>query len=256
LKTSSEDKTPIQALSALHESASLRAVTGPSLRPGGFFLTERGLSLCGFAPGARIADIGCGTGASVSYLRESYRFKALGFDLSGDLIRNSEYAKTIPFAEARAEALPLTGGCCDGVLCECALSLVPEPERAVAEFSRILRSGGFLILSDIYGRTPIDGCYRASAVEGGCASALRSRQFIEKLLGNSGLALVAWEDHTRHLKELAAQLILNGDSSEKFRDLFRVLGSGCAGSSGVRNTRPGYFLLVAQKKTKGETVHG
>ncbi|HOI16064.1 MAG TPA: class I SAM-dependent methyltransferase [Geobacteraceae bacterium] len=256
MKTSREDKTPIQALSALHESASLRAVTGPSLRPGGFLLTDRGLSRCGFAPGARIADVGCGTGASVSYLRERYQLKAMGFDLSGELIRNNECAKAIPFAEARCEALPLADGCCDGVLCECVLSLVPEPAQAVAEFSRVLRNSGFLILSDIYDRAPIDGSFRPSAGTAGCASALRSRLFIEKLLGDSGFDFVAWEDHTRYLKELVAQLILNGDSCEEFRDLLRVLHSGCADPSEVRNSRPGYFLLVAQKSTKGETFHG
>lgn len=240
----------------MHESASLRAVTGPLLRPGGFSLTERGLSRCGFTRGARIVDVGCGTGASVAYLRERYRFKALGVDLCGDLIRNAGCVGKIPFAQARAEALPLVDGCCDGVLCECVLSIVPEQERMVGEFCRILQDGGFLIVSDIYSRISLDGGKCSPAGEGGCVSSLHTRVSIEKLLESSGFSMVAWEDHTRHLRELAAQLILNGDSMAEIHELCDFFASGCSGAHGPMVARPGYYLLVAQKSTEGGTVHG
>ena len=256
LKTSREDNTPIQALAALHESASLRAVTGTFLRPAGFFLTERGLSLCGFNPGARIVDAGCGTGASVSRLRGKFRFRAMGFDLSGDLIRNNGCANPLPFARARAEELPLPDDCCDGVLCECVLSLLAEPERAATEFSRILHRGGFLILSDMYDRCRIDDSYPASTGEGGCASILRSRTSIEKILGDAGFCLVAWEDHTRYLKELVAQMILSGEPCAELSSLRQFFGAGSAAPSGLPRSRPGYFLLVAQKLTKGDVRNG
>jgi SAM-dependent methyltransferase len=249
-------KPPVQKLSALHESASLRAVTGPLLRPGGFHLTERGLSLCGFGAGARIVDVGCGTGASVAYLREKHRFKALGVDVSDDLFQRDGNARTIPLAIARAEELPLPNGSCDGVLCECVLSLVTEPERVAGEFSRILRSGGFLILSDIYDRTTGDGPPDGSGCAAGRCSTLRSRPFVERLLAGSGFGSVAWEDHTQYLRELAAQLILNSDSPAEFHNLFRVRDSGCAAPSGSKLTRPGYYLLVAQKMKKGDAFHG
>jgi len=256
LKTSREDRTPIQALSALHESASLRAVTGPSLRPGGFLLTERGLSLCGFSPGARIVDVGCGTGASVAYLQEKHRHRALGVDVSGDLIPKDDRKGSITAVVARAEELPLSTGSCDGVLCECVLSLVTEPARAVEEFSRVLRPGGFLILSDIYDRSADSVVSSELTTSGRCASTLRSRVFVEKLLGDSGFGLRAWEDHTRYLKELAAQLILSNESLTEFHDLCGVFDSGCIGPSGSPPVRPGYYLLVAQKISRGEAFHG
>jgi SAM-dependent methyltransferase len=243
LKTSREKKTLFQALSALHESSSFRSITGPSLRPGGFHLTERGLSLCGFTPGACIVDVGCGTGASVAYLREKHRFSALGIDLSGDLFLKGGSVKTISLAVARAEKLPLPDASCDGVLCECVLSLLPEPKLALEEFSRVLRTGGFLILSDIYDRAPDDGFQNAR----GCSSSLRSRPFVEKLLLDSGFGPLRWEDHSRYLKELAGQLILSGASLTEFHELCTIFNSGCTGSSGPELSRPGYYLLVAQK---------
>jgi SAM-dependent methyltransferase len=256
LKTNRLDKKPVQALSALHESASLRAVTGSALRPGGFVLTERGLSLCRFRPGARIVDVGCGTGASVAYLRETCRHRALGFDPSMDLFRESGSGETIPVAMARAEALPLRDGSCDGVLCECALSLVSEPIQALGEFSRVLRNGGYLILSDIYDRARDDGLSSGPTTSDRSASGLRTRPGIEALLEGSGFILLSWEDHTRYLKELAAQLILSSESLTDLTDMCSLFNVECAGAQDSRPALPGYYLLVARKMTKGETFHG
>ncbi len=45
----------------------LRAVTGPTLRPGGFALTERAVALAGLLPGWPVLDVGAGGGASVAW---------------------------------------------------------------------------------------------------------------------------------------------------------------------------------------------
>ena len=49
----------------------LRAVAGPTLRPGGFTLTERAVALAGLLPGWPVLDVGAGSGASVARLRQS-----------------------------------------------------------------------------------------------------------------------------------------------------------------------------------------
>jgi len=219
-------------------------------------MTKRGLSICGFEPGACIVDVGCGTGASVAFLRETCGYRALGFDLSGDLFRENGRWESIPVAMARAEELPLQDGCCDGVLCECVLSLVSEPKRALGEFARVLRPGGFLILSDIYDRTHIDNFSIAPAAFDGCASSLRTRPCIEALIERSGFILLSWEDHTRYLKELAAQIILSSGSLTDLQGMCSLFNAGCAGSPDSRPTRPGYYQLVAKKITKGDAFHG
>jgi SAM-dependent methyltransferase len=256
LKTSREDKTPIQALAALHESASLRAVTGPAVRPGGFRLTERGLALGGISPGGRVLDVGCGTGATVDYLRAKHRFRAFGVDMSGGLFREAGTAEPIPLALARAEELPFADCCCDGVLCECVLSLVKDPQRTVREFQRVLRADGVLILSDVYERQPDSGGSIVSADSGRCPPMLQTRTFIEQLLGDSGFELLVWEDHTRHLKELAAQLILSSEPHAEIHEYCSILNSGCAGLPGSRPFSPGYCLLVACNSKKGERLNG
>ncbi len=210
--------------------------------------------MCKFAEDALIVDVGCGTGASVSYLRKYLHFRAMGVDLTAGRFPRTE--DVFPAVVARSEELPLTKDCCDGVLCECVLSLVTEPWRALREFSRVLRTGGFLIMSDIYNRGENSLVPGALGNSAGCASALRSRHFIEELLEDSGFGLVAWEDHSRRLKELAAQLILSSDSPADFCDLFRSMEASWTSQSGPGASQPGYFLLVAKKINEGETCHG
>jgi arsenite methyltransferase len=237
LKTSSEKK-PIQALAALHESASLRAVTGALLRPGGFRLTERGISFCGFPRLARIIDV-----------REKHHFKALGLELSESLLRENSQMECYPLALARAEELPISHGVCDGILCECVLSLVFEPELALAEFARVLRPGGYLIMSDLYDRGRKN---TATTCSGGGMSALRTHSAIESLVADAEFECLVWEDHTKYLKELAAQMILSHGSFTDSCDFFADSGSGCTGSSALmRYPGPGYFLMVAQKSDRG-----
>jgi ubiquinone/menaquinone biosynthesis C-methylase UbiE len=208
----------------VYESAALRGVTGPTIRPGGLALTDRAVEFCGFHPGARLLDVGCGIGATVEHLRSRYGFAARGVDISRRLIAEGLVRNpALPLAEGKGEALPVEGGNLDGIFCECVLSLVAEPRRALAEFHRALRSGGFLILSDMYDRVTA------------------ARQQIGALLAERGFRVVLWEDHTPLLKELAARLVLAHGSLEGF-------WCNAAGAGG----RPGYYLLVARKERAGE----
>ncbi|HTG83025.1 MAG TPA: class I SAM-dependent methyltransferase, partial [Geobacteraceae bacterium] len=137
--------------SSAYESPLLRKVAGATIRPGGLTLTERGVAFCRFPSGARLLDVGCGAGATVEYLRSRYGFAAAGVDISRLLIAEGLVRDpALPLVEAEAEALPVEDGVLDGVLCECVLSLVGEPLRALREFRRVLRPGGHLILSDMY----------------------------------------------------------------------------------------------------------
>ena len=65
-----------------YESETVRAVTGPAIRPGGLALTRRAAEVCGLGPGARVLDVGCGTGATVQCLQAEFGAAAIGMDLS------------------------------------------------------------------------------------------------------------------------------------------------------------------------------
>ena len=211
-----------------YESGPLREVTGTAIRPGGLALTDRAL---GFPAGAQILDVGCGAGASVEHLCGHHGFDAEGVDISRVLLaeglgRNPALA----LSEGTAQALPFADESRDGVLCECALSLFEDPLAALAEFHRVLRLGGYLILSDLYSR---DAAAWAGSQGWGVEL---TREELERMLAEIGFATHIWEDHTHLLRELAARLILAHGSLE---------GLGCAPGGNAR--RPGYYLLVALK---------
>jgi arsenite methyltransferase len=230
-------------LSALHRSDSLRAVSGQLLRPGGFQLTERGVTFCAFTAAMVLADVGCGNGATLRYLRDTFPFKVIGFDSTELLVRECERDASLLLVVALAEALPVAEKVFNGVLCECVLSLIEEPERVLAEIFRVLRPGGFLIITDLYDR-------RLEVSPGPDAdtlsSALRSRATLETLVVAAGFSVRLWEDHSRCLKELVAQMLLSNVDLTDFCDFFSMVSPGNSGEYNGSLPLAGYFLLVAQ----------
>jgi len=219
---------------SIYESGLLRDACGPALRPGGTRLTERAVELCRFPAGARLLDVGCGSGISVDYLRNTHGFNASGIDISASLISEGlQRNPALPLAQATAEALPCGDESLDGIFCECVLSLLDDPLKALKEFYRTLKKGGRLVLSDLYRCRTLSDVEQTCGTNGGMASSKE----IQGLLSSCGFnGLILWEDHTRALQEMAAQIMLTYGSLE-------CLAGLCDGAK----SKPGYYLLVTGK---------
>ena len=196
-------------------------------------------------PGVRVADVGCGSGATVRRLRRRFGLAAVGLDMYRTLLRKASPDALV--LQGRAEALPMSSGCMAAVFCECALSLVPSPADALKECLRVLSPGGFLILSDLYQRHPINGEARnhpGTPGESGpsCASGALSRRALARLVREDGFDVVLWEDHTRLLKELAARIVFAHGSMDRF-----WAAVGRSGPPGHCCGRPGYCLMICRK---------
>jgi arsenite methyltransferase len=226
----------------------VRAVAGSAIRPGGMSLTGRAISFCMFGANPRLLDAGCGTGATVVFLRESFHFNAIALDISSSLIgTDTDKTGTFPFIRGDARQLPFCDAVMDGITCECVISVLENPDLAFAEFARVLRPGGYLILSDLYdrGRETVYGCDSTDGAE--CLKNIRPRTVTENMVSGAGFELIIWEDHTVHLKELAAQLILNGFSADELGESTGLTCSRIAMQSSSVFVRPGYYLLIARK---------
>lgn len=234
----------------LFESPAMRQVTGETIRPGGFYLTDRALDFCAFPAGATVLDLGCGCGATVEYLREVYRFQAIGVDPSELLLADGRQRKPdLPLLRAWGEDLPFTPGRMDGVLAECTFSLMSDLDRTIREINRVLKADGRLVVNDVYARNPagiqelqqlnIDSCLRG---------AITKKELIAKLEAN-GFEIILWEDHTDLLKHLTAKMIWTHGSMTEFW----LKTSSCTidphqAQLAMAKAKMGYFMLIAVKK--------
>ena len=233
---------------SIYEQAAVRGVLGDTLRPGGLSLTKRALEICGLPKGARVLDVGCGTGATVQSLREC-GFAASGADLSAALLQAHRQRSSDGFLmRADAAHLPLAAGRLDAVLAECSLSIFAEADLALAEFCRLLARDGYLILSDVYFRNPSGPEALPSFPPAWCLRGALCRTELLTRLARTGFEVMIWEDHSEVLRHLAGQMMTATGA------LDQVLNAGTSGGLAaldwqlaVARARPGYYLLVAKK---------
>ena len=106
------------------------------------------LGLAGLAGTETVADIGCGNGIYLAGLaRRGHAGRLLGVDLSpGMLAAARAVAPGAGLTLGDAAALPLADGAVDLTLAPHMLYHVPDRRAAVAEFRRITRPGGQLLV--------------------------------------------------------------------------------------------------------------
>lgn len=116
--------------------------------------------LTGLPAGARVADLGCGSGAFTERLRQA-GYNATGIDISPKLIAvgKSKYPG-LDLIEGDVEHLPFESGSFDGVMLSGLVHHFPDPARCAAETFRILRSGGRFMAFDPNRMNPFMYLYR------------------------------------------------------------------------------------------------
>ena len=99
-----------------------------------------------------VADLGCGTGHTAAALAPHVR-TVLGVDQSAAMLRaarkRTAALANVELRQGSLEALPLDDGCVDGVLLVLALTYVADPRQALREASRVLRTGGRVVVVDL-----------------------------------------------------------------------------------------------------------
>jgi SAM-dependent methyltransferase len=95
-------------------------------------------------------DAACGTGRFAEFLARCGH-RVIGVDSSPDMLAYAR--RRVPDGEFRLGALdrlPLPADSVDVITCALALVHVPHLEPVLAEFARVLRPGGDLVISDIH----------------------------------------------------------------------------------------------------------
>jgi len=198
-------------------------------RPGGFEITEKAFSLCGFSEGSTIIDIGCGSGATVKYLADKYKFNTFGIDIN---INNSFLNENI--VKASSYELPFYDSFADGIIMECCFSLMKNQSKVLEEVFRVLKSKGKLIITDMYARGE-------TGEFSGCIGKIEKKENIISLLNENKFEIEHFEDFTHHLQTMWGQMIFN-KGAEAF---YCELG---VSPDVMKKVKCGYYLLIANKK--------
>jgi ubiquinone/menaquinone biosynthesis C-methylase UbiE len=112
------------------------------------------------APGARVLDVGCGSGAFTALLRER-GYEVSGLDISPEQIAMAKRKlPEIEFIQGDAEDIPLGNGEADGVLLSGLVHHFPDPRRLAGEVRRVLKPGGRFVAFDPNRMNPFMWLYR------------------------------------------------------------------------------------------------
>jgi ubiquinone/menaquinone biosynthesis C-methylase UbiE len=118
------------------------------------------IRLMGLKRGARVVDLGCGSGVFSDLLQRA-GFECVGLDISQKLIAiGRRKYPNVEFVEGDVERLPFPAASFDGVLLSGLVHHFPNKSRCAAEIYRILRPGGRFVAFDPNRWNPFMWLYR------------------------------------------------------------------------------------------------
>jgi SAM-dependent methyltransferase len=249
---------------AAYGSEAVRWLLGDRLHPGGAALTARLIDALAVGPGALVADVACGPGASALQAATQTGCRVVGVDLSPVCIERATAAAIAAGLEGRvrflvgdAERLPLGDSSADGVLCECALSTFPDKAAAAGELARVLRPGGMLALSDMTAdsdRLP----HALRSLDGwtACVTDARPLGEIAALLVDAGLGVIVSDrqDEALHAMvdradgRLRLARALGAGQPELADSIDRALTIVSAAHDAIADQALGYGTIMARKR--------
>jgi arsenite methyltransferase len=140
----------------------LQAYTGTTKHGGGLNTTRELVKLCHIDTASYVLDVGCGAGATPSYLAKEVGCRVVAVDLREAMIarakeraRREGLEERVEFRVADARDLPFEDSLFDAVLCESVATFIEEKQKVVHELTRVLRPGGYVGLNEeIWIETP------------------------------------------------------------------------------------------------------
>ena len=128
-----------------------QARIGLTMHLGGVPATRELVKLCQVLPGFNVLDVGSGAGRTPVLLAKEYGVHVIGVDLhpgmvsvATRLIRQEKLEGQVRFRQADVQALPFEENTFDAVIAESVLAFVPDKQRAVSEFLRVVKPGGYV----------------------------------------------------------------------------------------------------------------
>lgn len=232
-----------------YENVNMMNMMGETLRPGGFKLTERAVEYCQLCTDDTVLDLGCGQGATVSYLKDKHNIKAVGIDTSEKLINIAKQRyKHGDFILGSGENMPFKEGSFSVVFAECTLSLMKDRDSTLKEVYRVLKKYGWFVITDVYARNPAALKELDKFSLNSCMRGLHDLDILKEKLADIGFEIMLFEDCSYFLKELLVKIIFTYGSMSVF---WTAASDGCADGCKfqelLKACKPGYFIIIARK---------
>jgi ubiquinone/menaquinone biosynthesis C-methylase UbiE len=126
-------------------------------------LAEAFVNLTGLKPGARVIDLGCGSGTFTALLARA-GYDCVGLDISAKLLEvGRRKHPQIEFVAGDIEHLPFPGESFDGALLSGVVHHFPDPSPCAKETFRLLRPRGRFLAFDPNRMNPFMWLYRDRA---------------------------------------------------------------------------------------------
>jgi len=133
----------------------LQASWGFTKHMGGLKTTKELIELCHIDEGKYVLEVGCGVGKTSCYIAENQGSRVVGIDISEGMIdRSKEKAKRkgvenrVEFRIADAQNLPFEDDLFDVVIGELVTAFPEDKQRAVSEYVRVTKPGGYVGLNE------------------------------------------------------------------------------------------------------------
>jgi arsenite methyltransferase len=131
------------------------AEVGLTKHIGGVEATEALVELCHIDEGKYVLDVGCGVGVTPCFMARKYGCRVVGVDISEKMVERSRrraerenVADRVEFRVADAQDLPFENDLFDAVITESVTSFPEDKQKAVNEYARVTKPGGYVGLNE------------------------------------------------------------------------------------------------------------
>jgi ubiquinone/menaquinone biosynthesis C-methylase UbiE len=215
--------------------------------------------LCHIAKDKYVLEVGVGAGLTPRYIAKKYGCRVVSVDLSAKMIDGSRrraqregLEDKLEFRVADAQNLPFDDATFDVVICESVLAFVPNKPRALSEYGRVTRPGGYVGLNEgTWMRTPPPSDLVVFIERVMAGAQFQTPEAWKELLDNSGLtdtvvhaykvrALDQWINEMRGFG--SADLL---DLWRAWRDFFSLLFRSPAFRKYAREITPSFRIITS-----------
>ena len=131
------------------------AEVGLTKHIGSLAATQALIALCAIDKDSYVLDVGCGAGATPCWLAKNVGCRVVGVDIclmmierSMETARREKVTSLVEFRVADAQELPFQDNLFDAVLTESVTAFPPDKQKAVNEYARVTRPGGYVGLNE------------------------------------------------------------------------------------------------------------